>query len=123
MYGQKLEMLKSYNIVEYTLGKGAGSDFIRTESWWYAEKGSHSDFITYTIENGVLYTLCFSLLMFTIMPQFKKVNLLYLSLIIGYYVSSLISNGVAVRPLAGYVFFTVLAYIYLDVISRKKTTE
>lgn len=116
MYGEKLEILKNYNIPEYLFGRGAGSDFIKTESWWYSEKGSHSDFITFTIENGIPYLFLFIFLMVTIIPYYKRVNLIYLSLLFGYLFSSLISNGIVVRPIAGYVIFMVLAYIYMDII-------
>lgn len=121
MYGEKFKILTTYSIPEYALGRGTGSDFIKTESWWYAKKGSHSDFITFTVENGIPYFLLFLLLMLTIIPNYTRVNLIYLSLIIGYLFSSLISNGLAGRPLAGYVFFMVLAYIYMDIVRSKIT--
>lgn len=119
MYGEKLNIFKKYSSMEYIFGKGAGSDFIRTESWWYAEKGSHSDFITFTIENGVPYLLLFLFLTVTIIPYYKRINLIYITLVSGYLFSSLISNGLAARPLAGYIYFMVLAYIYMDIVKNK----
>ena len=59
MYNEKFKMLKSYSMPEYVFGRGAGSDFITTESWWYDDKGSHSDFLTFTVENGIPYLLLF----------------------------------------------------------------
>jgi len=38
----------------------------------------------------------------------------------GYLITSLISNGVAVRPLSAYVFFIILAYIYLTTYETSK---
>ena len=102
------------------LEEGAGSDFITTESWWYDDKGSHSDFLTFTVENGIPYLLLFIFLIVTIIPYYKKINLIYFSLLLGYFLSSLISNGIAVRPLAGYIYFIVLAYIYIDIVRYKK---
>ena len=116
MYAKKIEVYKSYNLAEYLLGKGSGSDLLKTKSWWYKEKGSHSDFITFIIENGLIYTVLFIFIIYTILPSYKRVNLVYLSLISGYFLSSLISNGVVGRPLAGYIYFTLLAYIYIDII-------
>ena len=120
MYNEKFKMLKSYSMPEYVFGRGAGSDFITTESWWYDDKGSHSDFLTFTVENGIPYLLLFIFLIVTIIPYYKKINLIYFSLLLGYFFSSLISNGIAVRPLAGYIYFIVLAYIYIDIVRYKK---
>ena len=114
MYEAKIEMIKNFNVIEILFGKGAGSDLIDIDVWW-GERGSHSDFITYIVENGILYMFGFVLFVSSLIPLFKKVNIVFLSIIIGYFFSSLISNGLAIRPLAGYVFFTVLAYIYYDI--------
>lgn len=119
MYSEKFNMLKTYSVPEYLFGRGAGADLIRTETWWYDEKGSHNDFITLTIENGFIYLFLFVFIMITIIPYYKKINLIYLSLIISYFFSSLISNGIAVRPISGYIFFMVLAYIYMDIVRNK----
>jgi hypothetical protein len=115
MYQDKVEILSSYSFIELLFGRGYGSDLIRTDEWWWAEKGSHSDFITYAIENGILYVGAFVALISSLMPFSNKVNLIFFVLITGYFSTSLISNGVAVRPLAGYVFFFVLAYIYRSI--------
>lgn len=112
MYSNKIEILKEYNFKELMFGRGYGSDFIRTEEWWWDEKGSHSDFITYIIENGILYLMLFVSLILSIIPIKNKLNIIILSLLIGYLFTSVISNGIAVRPLSGYLFFMVLVYVY-----------
>ena len=123
MYGDKFEMLSGYSVIEFLFGRGYGSDLIVTEKWWYDEKGSHSDYITYVIENGILYFMLFLLLIVSIIPNFRRLNLIFFSLIVGYLITSLISNGIAVRPLAGYVFFTVLAYVYSNKYLQPKEAE
>lgn len=112
MYAAKYELLKSYSFTELMFGRGYGSDLIRTEEWWYAEKNSHSDIITFVVENGFFYLMGFIVLIITLLGNLKNNNLIFLSLVLGYLVTSSISNGIAVRPLAAYIFFAVLFYIY-----------
>lgn len=113
MYQAKYEMLKDYSIIELLFGKGKGSDFIRTETWWYAEKNSHNDILTFLIENGILYVLMFFTLIFSLITLRKKINIIYLSIIIGYLITSFLSNGLALRPVASYLLFIVLAYVFV----------
>ena len=54
MYKEKLEILEEYSFSEYLFGRGFGSDFTKTETWWWEELGSHNDYITFLIENGAL---------------------------------------------------------------------
>tara|TARA_R110002012_G_scaffold283090_2_gene473162 strand:- start:110491 stop:111705 length:1215 start_codon:yes stop_codon:yes gene_type:complete len=122
MYSTKFEILKDYNFLEILLGRGFKSDFITTDDWWWNEKGSHSDFLTFIIENGIMYLFLFLFLIFSLLPSIKKINIVFLSLIIGYLITSLISNGIAVRPLAAYVFFIVLAFVY-NYISKSKISN
>jgi hypothetical protein len=119
MYNEKLEVLKDYNLTEYLIGKGYESDLMKTDTWWWEEKGSHSDFITYFVENGLIYLLVFVLLILSLSPNRQSINAVFFSLIVGYFMSSLISNGIADRPIAGYVFFTVLAFIYCQIVQQK----
>ena len=114
MYSEKIKLLSSYSAPELLFGKGYGADMITTERWWFELKGSHSDFLTYIVENGLLYLL-FTMFLIASLTGFKRrINLMYLSLIIGYFLSSLISNGIAVRPLAGYVFAIAAVYLLVD---------
>ena len=119
MYSDKLKLLFNSSIFDFLLGKGYGSDLITTETWWWKEKGSHSDFITFVFENGILYLLSFIGLILSLLKNKKFPNIIILSLLTGYLISSVISNGMAIRPLAAYVFFIVLGYIYLSTYDSK----
>lgn len=112
MYEEKYEMLQTYTVKDYAFGRGKGSDFIYTRDWWYARKNSHNDILTFLIENGLPYTLLFFALFFSLMFFTGKVRLIYLSILIGYLFTSLLSNGIALRPIAGYVVFLVLAGVH-----------
>src|SRR5690606_1006869 len=94
MYEAKWEMLKNYSITDYMFGEGRGADFIRTDDWWYEKKNSHNDFLTFLIENGVPYVLFFILLLCSLVPTKKKLNIIFASILSGYMISSLLSNGV-----------------------------
>ncbi|WP_370390334.1 hypothetical protein [uncultured Winogradskyella sp.] len=119
MYAEKFEMLSLYNFLEILFGRGYGSDFNTTESWWWAEKGSHSDFLTFFIENGIIFLGFFTILPLLLIYNSKKPNILILSLVLSYYLSSLISNGLAIRPIAAYVFFMVFSFIALTTHERQ----
>ena len=118
MYGEKIDQLAGYNFFEWLFGKGSGSDLIITEIWWWEKKGAHSDVITFLIENGIIYLLLFIYMFIKLAILSVKVNLIYLVILLGCLFSSTISNGIFSRPIAGYIMFMVLAYIYLDVNNR-----
>lgn len=111
MYSAKIDQISKFNIFEVLFGQGHGSDLIRTDFWAFGKKGSHSDVITYFVENGILFLLFYFYLLFVLVWIRKKVSLIYLFLIIGYFVSSLVSNGITSRPLSGYLFFIALAVV------------
>ena len=119
MYSDKFEMLSGYSFFEFLFGRGYGSDLIVTEKWWYDEKGSHSDLITYVVENGIFYLIIFLTLILSFIPNFRKLNLIFFSLLVGYLMTSLISNGIAIRPLAGYIFFILLASVYRNTLLQE----
>ena len=112
MYEEKYEMLQTYTVKDYAFGRGKGSDFIYTRDWWYARKNSHNDILTFLVENGLPYTLMFFGLLLSLMFFTGKVRLIYCSVLIGYLCTSLLSNGISLRPIAGYVVFLVLACIH-----------
>jgi hypothetical protein len=41
--------------------------------------------------------------------------MIYCSLIFGYLITGIISNGLPSRPLSAYMFFIVLSFIYVDI--------
>ncbi|WP_417619329.1 hypothetical protein [Oceanihabitans sediminis] len=111
MYEAKYEMLSNYSLPEYMLGRGKGADFIKTEDWWYDEKNSHNDILTFIVENGIPYTILFLGLILILMAINGKIRIIYSGILLGYLLTSLLSNGLVLRPLAGYLLFIVLAYI------------
>ncbi|MEZ4859405.1 MAG: hypothetical protein R2781_11410 [Flavobacteriaceae bacterium] len=114
MYAKKFQILENYQFHEYLFGRGWGSDLVKTVEWWYAEKGSHNDYLTFFIENGVFFLMVFLLLISSLLILSKKNHVVYVALILGYLLTSLISNGFAVRTLASYWFFAVLAFFYIE---------
>jgi hypothetical protein len=119
MYAKKFDILKDYKFHEYLFGRGWGSDLVTTTEWWYAEKGSHNDYLTFFVENGAIYLIVFLGLIFSLLLLFKKNHIIYVTLIVGYLLTSLISNGFAVRTLASYWFFALLAYFYIKYKNQK----
>jgi hypothetical protein len=114
MYAAKFQVLSNYSIIDWLVGKGYGSDLITTESWWWSKKGSHSDLLTFLVENGILYLILFFLFIIRILHIKKQSNFIILFFVFGAFFTSLISNGVLVRPTSSYVFFLVLAMITTD---------
>lgn len=114
MYEEKLDIIEDYGFKDFLLGRGWGSDLIKTSEWWWEEKGSHNDFLTYIVENGIPFMIVFTFLLLTLLFLSKRFSLILATLVIGYLLTSLLSNGFAVRPQAAYLFFMVFAYIYTN---------
>lgn len=122
MYAEKIDQLSRNSFLEWTFGSGYGSDLIVIDAWWWEKKGAHSDVITYLVENGIIYLGFFFLTIISLLILLGKINMIYCSLILGYFITGTISNGLLSRPLAAYVFFTVLAFIYVDILSESNKT-
>jgi len=118
MYAEKIKQLSTFGIFDWLFGRGFGSDLIETKVWWWEKKGSHSDVISFLVENGIIYLGFYFLTIMRLIFLNKKVNILYAAILIGCFVSGVISNGIFVRPLAGYVIFIVLAYVYTQTKER-----
>lgn len=114
MYFEKLNLIREFNILELAFGRGSGSDLIKTKAWWWEVKGSHSDVITTVFENGLIYFFIIILTFLQVLFVKTTTSWMYLTTFCGYLFSSVISNGIAVRPLAGYVFFSFLAFLLID---------
>lgn len=123
MYQQKIDQLKGFNLIDWVVGRGAGADLIQTDVWWWAKKGAHSDFITLLVENGFIYFLLIILSYLMLLILTKRTNLIFAALVFSSLFSSIISNGLAFRPHANYIFYFVLAYIYVDIINKSKKVE
>jgi hypothetical protein len=101
MYNEKLILISNFTLKEFFLGKGYGSDLIISQVWWWAEKGSHNDYITLFYENGILFTTIFVILLiklYKLLSTNIEKNLFIVILF-----TSLISNGFLVRPIAMYI--------------------
>ena len=114
MYGEKLEQISSSSTLALLFGGGAGSDLIISDTWWWGKRGSHNDFITILVEQGVFYFCAFLTLLVIITRSFRDVHLRGILYI--YVFSSVISNGFMVRPMAAYILF--LAGVYASQCGR-----
>ncbi|MFK5878241.1 MAG: hypothetical protein QM478_01960 [Flavobacteriaceae bacterium] len=120
MYGEKIDQLSRNSFLDWLFGSGSGSDLIVIDAWWWEKKGAHSDIITYLVENGIVYLGLLLLVLFILFILLGKINMIYCSLILGYFITGLISNGILSRPLAAYMFFIVLSFIYVDIMEEPK---
>ena len=49
----------------------------------------------------------------------NRLNLIFLIIVFSSFFSSLISNGIVVRPHANYIYYLVLALVYVDLKSKE----
>jgi hypothetical protein len=118
MYMDKYEQLMSNGLSQWLIGNGYKSDLIETDVWWWAAKGAHSDLITMLVEGGVFYLAGFFLVLYRLYTagshDFKCVLLAMVT-------TSVFSNGVFVRPLAGYLFMFVLVLMFHRELPRQES--
>ncbi len=119
MYVEKIKQLSTYNLTEWLFGRGYESDLIVTEVWWWDKKGAHNDLFTFLVENGILYMFMLIYLFYKLVFLLPRLNIIFISIVIGCFFTSMISNGIITRPLAGYVLFIVLAYIYIEIKNKQ----
>lgn len=115
MYNEKLILISNFTLKEFFLGKGYGSDLIFSQVWWWAEKGSHNDYITLFYENGILFMIIFIILLiklYKLLSSNIEKNLFIIILF-----TSLISNGFLTRPIAMYII--VLSFLILKKNSKE----
>lgn len=115
MYKEKLILISNFTLKEFFLGKGYGSDLIFSQVWWWAEKGSHNDYITLFYENGILFMIIFIILLiklYKLLSSNIEKNLFIIILF-----TSLISNGFLTRPIAMYII--VLSFLILKKNSKE----
>lgn len=117
MYIDKYEQLMENDVLQWLIGNGYKSDLIATDIWWWALKGAHSDVITMLVEGGVIFLASF---LYILNQYYSNGNSFIKCLIIAAMVSALFSNGVFVRPIAGYIFSFCLV---LFMIEREKDNE
>lgn len=112
VYLERFNFISSRGFFENLFGTGAGSDLMLSDTWWWEEKGSHNDYLTIIIEQGFLFLLLFVLLFYKMFIFFKDHSFIQ-AMLFSYLVSSVLSNGFTFRPLPSYLFFVVVAYVYL----------
>ena len=104
MYAFKFHDISQRTFIEILFGKGVGSDLVVTDIWWWDAKGSHNDYLTIFVENGLIYLVSF--IIFIRYLYFKLVSDTWIrSILTVYLMSSLISNGFISRPLPSYLLF------------------
>lgn len=112
MYEFKYYQLMDNSFLTWIVGNGAGSDIVETDFWWWEAKGAHSDLITFLVEGGLVYFVCFLLLLR------KLASLVPIdagrSIVFSLFVTSVLSNGFFVRPLALYFVLFSLALLYVN---------
>lgn len=116
VYLEKLEFLSGNSATKWFLGNGLGSDLMHTDTWWWAPKGSHNDFLTFLTEFGIFSLIFLALALFGLFreiarPIARTVFLLSLA-------TSLVSNGYLVRPAAAYGLV-----IAISLLSRHQKTQ
>ena len=106
MYTEKFDIIKSFTISQIILGTGYGSDLIVSEIWWWGERGSHNDFLTFFIENGVIFLLLYAALLKDIYIMLKNntQKILFLSIIF----TSCVSNGFLSRSISLYLIIFII---------------
>jgi len=115
MYKEKLILISNFSLKEFFLGKGYGSDLIFSQVWWWAEKGSHNDYITLFYENGILFMIIF-LILLNKLYKLLSTNI-EKSLFIIILFTSFISNGFLTRPIAMYLI--ILSFLILKKNSKE----
>ena len=106
VYLERFNMLSLRTIIPFLFGTGPGSDLIASDTWWWAAKVSHSDFIRFTVEGGILALVAIILYMWSVRKIGKISALPYIIALIS---SSMISNALFERPAVFPLFFIALA--------------
>lgn len=119
-YLDRYDIFMNRDWVEQIFGTGPGSDsFVGTRTWRYEAKGSHNDFITLIIQNGVIgflegVALCGAVLR-RVGPQGRAILLPTL-------VCSMISNGPLMRPAQLPLFALALAISQWPALTIRRTS-
>lgn len=119
MYDEKIQFLSNYHLHEWVFGKGFGSDMMLSNIWWWAEKGSHNDFLTFFTENGAMFIATILFTIYTFYSKLLKTPEQKAVIVIIIF-SSLVSNGYLVRPLP---FYCLILPIVLFALTSKKTHQ
>jgi len=106
MYVQKAHSLYDNGPLKLIVGNGSGSDVVVSEVWG-TEGGSHSDWITFLYEGGLL-NIGLIITLLSVIWKGLKTNPAK-ALFIGMLFTCTFSNGVLVRPSSAYLFFIFIS--------------
>lgn len=109
MYQEKAAFLSNYSLTDWLIGRGAGSDLMVSNIWWWEEKGSHNDFLTFLTEHGLVY-LALVLAACGVTYRYAKTHE-ERAILCAIFITSAVSNGVLVRPAAFYALAVAVAVL------------
>ncbi|WP_380058849.1 hypothetical protein ACFE33_15230 (plasmid) [Falsihalocynthiibacter sp. SS001] len=101
-YAERLELLNQRGITELLFGSGPGTDLLRTSTWWWDAKDSHSDILKVLWEGGFLGLLAF--IWFWALVALRG-NGALLALVLAILVASMVSNAYLSRPNSAFLLF------------------
>ncbi len=109
MYEEKLQFYETNSFGQWMFGRGAGSDLMVSEIWWWGAKGSHNDYLTFLTESGFVFMVAFATLMLNLMRNMPNVNskILFAFALL----SSMGSNGYLTRPAGAYGLMIAVALL------------
>lgn len=118
IYAERLEVISSRGPIELLFGSGSGTDKMRgVSAWRWGEKNSHNDFMTVTIELGLVGLIGFLLMIAAALAALPPTRKGWVIMII---TSSLVSNGVLVRPTIG---APLILIAFLSLALRERSLE
>lgn len=106
-YLERFDILGARSPVTGLFGTGPGTDLLRTETWWWDYKDSHSDLLKYLWESGMIGVLAL-LLWLAQIASYRRGRLFALAMTL--VVTSLVSNAFLTRPNAVFLLFAAQAF-------------
>lgn len=105
-YSERFSLLYERDLRSLLLGSGPGSDLLKTNTWWWDAKDSHSDILKILWEGGIL-GLCVFLWFWLLIGMRDQGALLSFSIAI--LAVSLVSNAYLSRPNSAFLLFAFVA--------------
>lgn len=112
MYEFKYYQLMDNSILAWLIGNGAGSDLVETDFWWWEAKGAHSDVLTFLVEGGMVFLVLFLLILLKLVKLIPGDSIK--SIVFALFITSVVSNGFFVRPLALYFVLFSISLLYVQ---------
>lgn len=112
-YIERLDIIWGRDLPEFLFGTGPGSDRFRGSVFWsHEEKDSHNDILTATIEMGFVGMIAFISIPLIVLNHLRGPSL---AILLGVLASSLVSNGILLRPpLAAFYIFAMAQFSLLE---------